>query len=164
VQGFGGTDVNAALEEVRKGAAPAATEELLQKHVESLFTGADPQVRRRHGAAGRGIPRAAERTELHAEQLRQATMARGASPIQFTSYRSFGLHVDRLTRNHSGVTLRDLVIAAIDYWSARCLRSEVPSDICVPGPWSRVAIAVAYALPFGSCLLTFDFRLRPLFP
>jgi hypothetical protein len=58
-------------------------------------------------------------------------MARGVSLIQFIPYRNFGLHVDKLTRNHSGATLRNLVVAAIEYWSAYGLRTEVLSDICV---------------------------------
>jgi len=74
---------------------------------------------------------AAQRTALRADQVREVIMARGVSLIQFIPYRNFGLHVDRLTRNHSGATLRNLVIAAIEYWSAYGLRTEVLSDICV---------------------------------
>jgi len=34
------------------------------------------------------------------------------------------------SRNHTGATLRNLVLAAIEYWSAYGLRNEVLSDIC----------------------------------
>jgi hypothetical protein len=33
-------------------------------------------------------------------------------------------------RNHSGKTLNNLVLAAVEYWSAYGLRKEVLSDIC----------------------------------
>lgn len=46
---------------------------------------------------------AAERTELRAEQVRKVIMARGVSLIQFIPYRNFGLHVDKLTRNHTQI-------------------------------------------------------------
>lgn len=73
---------------------------------------------------------AAERSELRAEQVRQVIMAHGVSLIQFIPYRNFGLHVDKLVRNHSGATLRNLVLAAIDYWTAYGLRPEVLREIC----------------------------------
>lgn len=73
---------------------------------------------------------AAERTELRAEQVRRVIMAAGVSLIQFMIYRNFGLHVDKLTRNHTGATLRNLVLAAIEYWTAYGLRPDVLKAIC----------------------------------
>jgi len=74
---------------------------------------------------------AAQRTALRADQVRQVIMAHGVQLIQFVPYRNFGLHVDKLTRNHTGATLRNLVIAAIEYWSAYGLRPDVLSAIAV---------------------------------
>ena len=45
-------------------------------------------------------------------------------------YRNFGLHVDKLVRNHSGATLRNLLLAAIEYWTAYGLRLDVLKEIC----------------------------------
>jgi hypothetical protein len=73
---------------------------------------------------------AAERAELRAVQVRQVIMESGVSLIQFMIYRNFGLHVDKLVRNHAGATLRNLVLAAIEYWSAYGLRPEVLREIC----------------------------------
>ena len=73
---------------------------------------------------------AAERTELRSEQLRQVLMSRGVPLIQFVPYRNFGLHVDKLTRNYSGGALRNLALAAVEYWSAYGLRTDVLKEIC----------------------------------
>ena len=73
---------------------------------------------------------AAERAALRAEQIRQVIMAHGVPLIQFVPYRNFGLHLDKLTRNHTGATLRNLTLAAMDYWSAYGLRPEVLGEIC----------------------------------
>jgi hypothetical protein len=59
---------------------------------------------------------AAERTELRADQVRRVIMAHGVPLIQFMIYRNFGLHVDKLFRDHSGESLRTGVAAAIARW------------------------------------------------
>ena len=74
---------------------------------------------------------AAERAELRADQVREVLMSHGVPLIQFVPYRNFGLHVDKLVRNHSGATLRTLVLAAIEYWQAYGLRRDVLFDICL---------------------------------
>jgi len=74
---------------------------------------------------------AAERSELRFTQVKQVLMERGVPLIQFVPYRNFALHLDKLFRQHSGETLRQLASAAIDYWTAYGLRSDVLSDICV---------------------------------
>jgi hypothetical protein len=73
---------------------------------------------------------ASERAELRADQVREVLMSHGVQLIQFVPYHNFGLHVDKLTRNHAGATLRNLVLAAIEYWSAYGLRPEVLREIC----------------------------------
>ena len=73
---------------------------------------------------------AAERAELRADQVREVLMSHGVQLIQFVPYRNFGLHVDKLVRNHSGRTLNSLALAAIEYWQAYGLRKEVLSAIC----------------------------------
>ena len=45
---------------------------------------------------------ASERMELRADQVREVLMGHGVHLIQFVPYRNFGLHVDKLVRNHSG--------------------------------------------------------------
>jgi hypothetical protein len=74
---------------------------------------------------------ASERIELRADQVREVLMSHGVQLIQFVPYRNFGLHMDKLVRNHSGATLRNLVLAAIEYWTAYGLRPEALSDIGV---------------------------------
>lgn len=73
---------------------------------------------------------AAERAALRADQVRQVVLTAGVPLIQFIPYRNFGLHVDKLTRKHSGRTLRNLVTAAVEYWSSYGLRRKVLVDIC----------------------------------
>ena len=73
---------------------------------------------------------AAERSELRFAQVRQVLMERGVPPIQFVPYRNFALHLDKLFRQHSGETLRQLASAAIDYWTSYGLRPEVLKEIC----------------------------------
>jgi len=73
---------------------------------------------------------AAERAELRADQVREVLMNHGVPLIQFVPYRNFGLHIDKLVRNHSGATLRNLILAAIEYWSAYGLRPNVLKEIC----------------------------------
>ena len=68
---------------------------------------------------------AAERSELRFAQVRQVLMERGVPPIQFVPYRNFALHLDKLFRQHSGETLRQLAWVAIGYWTAYGLRQEV---------------------------------------
>ncbi len=68
---------------------------------------------------------AAERSELRFTQVKQVLMEHGVPPIQFVPYRNFALHVDKLCRQHSGETLRQLASAATDYWTAYGLRPEV---------------------------------------
>ena len=74
---------------------------------------------------------AAERSELRFTQVKQVLMERGVPPIQFVPYRNFALHLDKLFRQHSGETLHQFASAAVDYWTAYGLRSDVLSDICV---------------------------------
>ncbi len=73
---------------------------------------------------------AAERSELRFTQVKQVLMEHGVPPIQFVPYRNFALHVDKLCRQHSGETLRQLASAATDYWTAYGLRPEVLREIC----------------------------------
>ena len=73
---------------------------------------------------------AAERSELRFTQVKQVLMEHGVPPIQFVPYRNFALHLDKLCRQHSGETLRQLASAATDYWTAYGLRPEVLKEIC----------------------------------
>jgi hypothetical protein len=73
---------------------------------------------------------ASERSELRFAQVKQVLMEHGVPPIQFVPYRNFALHVDKLCRQHSGETLRQLASAAIDYWTSYGLRPEVLKEIC----------------------------------
>jgi hypothetical protein len=57
-------------------------------------------------------------------------MEHGVPPIQFVPYRNFALHLDKLFRQHSGETLRQLASTAIDYWASYGLRPEVLAAIC----------------------------------
>ena len=55
---------------------------------------------------------AIERVELRYSQVRQLLMEKGVPTIHFSFYRSFGLYVDKLCRDHAGETLRSGVEAA----------------------------------------------------
>jgi hypothetical protein len=68
---------------------------------------------------------AAERSELRFMQVKQVLMERGVPPIQVVPYRNFALHLDKLFRQHTGETLRQLATTAIDYWTSYGLRPEV---------------------------------------
>jgi hypothetical protein len=72
---------------------------------------------------------AAERMALRADQVRRVIMAAGVPLVQFIPYRNFGMHLDKLTRRHSGTTLVRLALAAFEYWTAYGLRQEVLSAI-----------------------------------
>jgi hypothetical protein len=72
---------------------------------------------------------ASERSELRFAQVKQVLMEHGVPPIQFVPYRNFALHVDKLFRQHSGETLRQLASAATDYWTSYGLRPEVLTAI-----------------------------------
>ena len=73
---------------------------------------------------------ACERAELRTAQVKQVVYSMGTSEIHVVAYRNFGLHVDKLVRNYSGVTLSRLAIAAIDRWTAAGLRQDVLEAIC----------------------------------
>ena len=68
--------------------------------------------------------------ELRADQVREVLLGHGVHLLQFVPYRNFGLHVDKLVRNHSGKTLNNLALAAIEYWQAYGLRSDILREIC----------------------------------
>jgi len=73
---------------------------------------------------------AAERAELRAEQIRRILNERGVSLIQFMIYRNFGLHVDKLFRDHSGESLRLMVSDAVQRWSRYGCSPETLHTIC----------------------------------
>ena len=74
---------------------------------------------------------ARQRLELRAEQVKQVLYELGISPIQFIAYRNFSLHMDKLIRKYSDITLLTLARSAMDYWTAYGLRPDVLSAICV---------------------------------
>ena len=73
---------------------------------------------------------AIERVELRYSQIRELLMGKGVPTIHFSFYRSFGLHVDKLCRDHAGETLRAGVAAAIARWVCYGCAREVLADIC----------------------------------
>jgi len=73
---------------------------------------------------------AAERSELRAEQVRKVIMEHGVSLIQFTIYRNFGLHVDKLFRDYSGESLRLRALDAILRWKCYGCSEELLKTIC----------------------------------
>ena len=74
---------------------------------------------------------AVERAELRAEQIRHILNERGVSLIQFVVYRNFGLHVDKLCRDHSGESLRLMVTDALDRWTSYGCDRAILSEICL---------------------------------
>ena len=109
----------------------AIVERAHQRYTSSVLQGSSPC--RADGdavAQSSNYVEAAERAELRADQVREVLMNHGVQLIQFVPYRNFGLHLDKLVRNHSGATLRNLVLAAIEYWTAYGLRPEVLREIC----------------------------------
>ncbi len=109
----------------------AIVERAHQRYTNSVLQGFSPcRVDGDAVAQSSKYVEAAERAELRADQVREVLMSHGVQLIQFVPYRNFGLHVDKLVRNHSGATLRNLVLAAIEYWSAYGLKPDVLKDIC----------------------------------
>ena len=109
----------------------AIVERAHQRYTSSVLQGSSPC--RADGdavAQSSNYVEAAERAELRADQVREVLMSHGVQLIQFVPYRNFGLHVDKLVRNHSGATLRNLVLAAIEYWTAYGLRQDLLKEIC----------------------------------
>ena len=109
----------------------AIVERAHQRYTTSVLQGSSPC--RADGdsiAQSSNYGMASERMELRADQVREVLMSHGVQLIQFVPYRNFGLHMDKLVRNHSAATLRNLVLAAIEYWTAYGLRPDVLKEIC----------------------------------
>jgi hypothetical protein len=109
----------------------AIVERAHQRYTNSVLQGSSPC--RADGdavAQSSNYGMASERMELRADQVREVLMNHGVQLIQFVPYRNFGLHLDKLVRNHSGATLHNLILAAIDYWCAYGLRRHVLEQIC----------------------------------
>ena len=73
---------------------------------------------------------AIERVELRYSQVRQLLMEKGVPTIHFSFYRSFGLYVDRLCRDHAGETLRSGVLDAVQRWTCYGCQPEILRAIC----------------------------------
>ena len=73
---------------------------------------------------------AIQRVELRYSQVRQLLMENGVPTIHFSFYRSFGLYVDKLCRDHAGETLRSGVAAAVQRWTCYGCNPEVLRSIC----------------------------------
>ena len=73
---------------------------------------------------------AIERVELRYSQIRELLMLAGVPTVQFAFYRSFGLHVDKLCRDHSAQTLQSGIDAAIVRWRAYGCEPHVLRAIC----------------------------------
>ena len=109
-----------------------AVERAVRRYAGSVRQGSVPC--RADGNAGgqtANYREAAERTELRAEQVRRVIMAHGVPLIQFMIYRNFGLHVDKLFRDHSGESLRLMVMDAIVRWSGYGCKTDVLAEICL---------------------------------
>ena len=106
-------------------------ERAVRRYASSLKYGAN--ARRRDGNTeeqAANYSRAVERAGLRTMQIRQVLMAHGILPMHFMTYGNFGLHVDKLIREHEGESLRQLVLAAIDRWTRDGLRPDVLREIC----------------------------------
>ena len=73
---------------------------------------------------------AAERAEMRCAQVKKVINDLGVSPSQFVAYRGFGLHVDKLFRDHSAEALRTRVLDAVQRWTCYGCRPEVLWAIC----------------------------------
>ena len=73
---------------------------------------------------------AAERAEMRYAQVKKVLNDLGVSPSQFVAYRGFGLHVDKLFRDHSAEALRTRVLDAVQRWTCYGCRPEVLWAIC----------------------------------
>jgi hypothetical protein len=69
--------------------------------------------------------RAAERAGLRTAQVNQVLCRMGVTPILFVPYRNYGLHLDKLIRDHDGDTLLGLYRAARLRWTAYDLEPKV---------------------------------------
>ena len=106
-------------------------ERAVRRYASSLKYGSN--ARRRDGNTeeqAANYSRAVERAGLRTAEVRQVLMAHGILPMYFMTYGNFGLHVDRLIREHEGETLRQLVLAALARWTRDGSKPEVLKAIC----------------------------------
>jgi hypothetical protein len=93
------------------------------------------------GAAGRradgdiesqaeGFRAAVVRNEMRAQQVKKLVMDRGVHTTQLATFRGFGLHVDKLTREYQHETLKHLVVQAIDRWTCYGCSQAILIEIC----------------------------------
>jgi len=109
-----------------------AAERAVRRYASALRYG--PNARRSDGnteeqAANYG--RAAERLSMRTAQIRQVLNDFAILPMHHMFYCNFGLHVDKLVRQHDGLTLRNMVQAAFDHWTAQGLDPAVLCAICL---------------------------------
>ena len=106
-------------------------ERAVRRYASSLKYGAN--ARRRDGNTeeqAANYSRAVERAGLRTAEVRQVLMAHGILPMYFMTYGNFGLHVDKLIREYSTETLRQLVQLAIARWTRDGSKPEVLKTIC----------------------------------
>ena len=108
-----------------------AAERAVRRYASALRYG--PNARRSDGnteeqAANYG--RAAERLSMRTAQIRQVLNDFAILPMHHMFYCNFGLHIDKLIREHDGRTLAQLVHLAIARWTAQGLRPDVLMELC----------------------------------
>jgi hypothetical protein len=108
-----------------------AAERAARRYGRCVEAGVTP--RRADGDAGSQVEHfrlATERSARRKTQLRLVLAGHGILSGHYMPYCNFGLHVDRLIREHEGRTLRQLVEIAVSRWTSRGLRPEVLKAIC----------------------------------
>ena len=73
---------------------------------------------------------ALERAELRYSQVKEILCSAGVPTTQLVFYRNFGLHLDKLFRDHSEQSLRLHVRDAIARWTCYGCNPEVLRAIC----------------------------------
>lgn len=103
----------------------------VQRYAASLRQGSNPcRADGKSESQTENFRDAFERASLRYAQIKEVLCNSGVMVCQFVVYRSFGLHVDKLCRDHSGETLRARALDAVLRWKCYGCKPEILKTIC----------------------------------
>ena len=108
-----------------------AVDRATRRYVTSLRQGSNPcRADGNSESQTENFRDAFERASIRYSQIKEVLCDLGVSTIQFVTYRSFGLHVDKLFRDYDGETLRARVSDAVLRWQCYGCDPKVLKEIC----------------------------------
>jgi hypothetical protein len=103
----------------------------VQRYTNSLRKGFNPsRVDGDTESQAANYREALEHASIRAGRIKQVLCELGVLPLQFMSYRSFGLRVDKLVRTCDGHGLRVRVVEAIQRWQWHGCDRRVLEAVC----------------------------------